>query len=184
MNRRDIVLALLALGAAPHLAFAQQSSKIWRIGHLSPRSGPDATVEAFREQLRSLGYVEGRNTVFEFRWAAGKEERILELAAELARLKVDVIVTRTTFVAAAAKRATSTIPIVMAGAADPGGSEADGHRPRNPGGRHARSARRRFCRHATRARPGAGCAVQPLPQQQSQEDRRTGGEAPPAVDVR
>jgi len=121
MNRRDTVLSLLALGTAPHLAFAQQAGKVWTIGHLSPQSGPDGTVEAFREQLRSLGYVEGRNVVFEFRWAAGSEERIPELAAELARLNVDVIVTRTTFVAAAAKRATSTIPIVMASAADPVG---------------------------------------------------------------
>jgi len=122
MNRRDTVLTLLALGAAPHFAFAQQSGKVWRVGHLSPQSGPDATVEAFREQLRSFGYVEGRNLLFEFRWAAGKNERIPELAAELVQLKVDLIVTRTTFVAVAAKRATSTIPIVMASAADPVGA--------------------------------------------------------------
>ena len=122
MNRRDTVLAVLALGAAAHFAFAQQAGKVWRIGHLSPQSGPDETVEAFRVQLRSLGYVEGRDVVFEFRWAAGKNERIPELAAELVRLNVDMIVTRTTFVAAATKRATSTIPIVMAGAADPIGA--------------------------------------------------------------
>jgi putative ABC transport system substrate-binding protein len=122
MNRRDAVLALIALGAAPLPAEAQRADKVWRIGHLSAQSGPDGSVEAFREQLRSLGYVEGRNLLFEFRWAAGKDERLPELASELVRLKVDVIVTRTTFVAAAAKRATSTIPIVMASAADPVGA--------------------------------------------------------------
>jgi putative ABC transport system substrate-binding protein len=122
MNRRDAVLALLALGSSPFAAQAQQADKVWRIGHLSAQSGPDGTVEAFREQLRNLGYAEGRNIVFEFRWAAGKNERIPELAAELVQLKVDLIVTRTTFVAAAAKRATSTIPIVMASAADPVGA--------------------------------------------------------------
>ncbi len=122
MNRRDTVLTLLSLGAAPNFAFAQQTGKVWRIGHLSPQPGPDASFEAFREQLRDLGYVEGRNLAIEYRWAAGKNELIPELAAELVQLKVDLIVTRTTFVAATAKRATSTIPIVMAGAADPVGA--------------------------------------------------------------
>lgn len=121
MNRRETVLALVALGATPLFAEAQRAEKVWRIGYLSPQSGQDRSFEAFRERLRELGYVEGRNLTFEFRWAAGKNDRIPELAAELVQLKVDVIVTRTTFTAAAAKRLTSTLPIVMASAADPVG---------------------------------------------------------------
>ncbi len=119
-NRRNLVIVLGAgaLGV-PLYSFAQPQGKVWRIGFLALTSGPDQNVEAFREQLRALGYVEGSNLAIEYRWGAGKEERVPELAAELVRLKVDVIVTRTAFVALAAKRATSTIPIVMANAADP-----------------------------------------------------------------
>jgi len=122
-NRRKLLVALGASAlAAPHISFAQQRGKVWRIGFLALTSGPDQQVDAFREQLRALGYVEGSNLSIEYRWGAGKEERLPELAAELVRLKVDVIVTRTTLVAAAAKRATSTIPIVMASAANPLGA--------------------------------------------------------------
>ncbi len=122
MNRRDTVLTLLALGAAPHFSFAQQSGKVWRIGFLAPGSGPNAFIEAFREELRSLGYIEGRNLSIEYRYAAGNEERLPELAAELVRLKVDVIVTPATPAIAAAKHATSTIPIVMIAPTDAVGS--------------------------------------------------------------
>ena len=122
MNRRDTVLALAALGAAPLSTRAQQADKVWRIGFLSSASGPDESIEAFREQLRSLGYLEGRNLLIEYRWGAGKEERLPELAAELVRLKVDVIVTRGQQSVVAAKRATSTIPIVIGSAADPVGT--------------------------------------------------------------
>ena len=122
-NRRKLVIALGA-GAltAPFASFAQQQGKVWRVGFLTLTSGPDELVDAFREQLRTLGYIEGRNLSIEYRWGAGKEERLPELAAELVRLKVDVIVTRTSIVAAAAKRATSTIPVVMAGSAVPVGA--------------------------------------------------------------
>jgi putative ABC transport system substrate-binding protein len=122
MNRRDSVLILAALGATPFVSFAQQQGKVWRIGFLSVQSGPYADTEAFRERLSSLGYAEGRNLLLEYRWAAGKEERLPAMAAELVRLKVDVIVTVATVGAAAAKRATSTIPIVMASVPDPVGS--------------------------------------------------------------
>jgi len=122
MNRRDTVLTLLALGAVPHIAIAQPSSKVWRIGYLSPGSGPNAFVDAFREELRSLGYIEGRNLSIEYRYAAGKEDRMPELAAELVRLKVDVIVTPATPTIAAAMRTTSTIPIVMIAPTDAVGS--------------------------------------------------------------
>ena len=122
MNRRDTVLALLALAAAPVTARAQPAGKVWRIGWLASGSGlgPGVVelVDAFREELRTLGYAEGRNLSIEFRFAAGKEARLPELAAELAQLKVDLIMTVSTTQATAAKRATSTIPIVMVAPTD------------------------------------------------------------------
>jgi putative ABC transport system substrate-binding protein len=91
-----------------------------RIGFLSPRSASDAgRLAAFRQGLRELGYVEGQNIAIESRWAEGEYDRLPGLAAELVRLKVDVIVTYAAPAIQAAKRATGTIPIVMAGAIDP-----------------------------------------------------------------
>ena len=121
MNRRDTVLALVALGASPLAAKAQQAGKVWRVGFLSSLSGPNESIEAFRDQLRILGYIEGRNLSIEYRWSAGADERLPEMAAELVQLKVDVIVTHAGLPPAAAKRATSTIPIVTAATADPVG---------------------------------------------------------------
>jgi putative ABC transport system substrate-binding protein len=123
MDRR-VFLATAGIGlvSAPAIARAQQADKAHRIGFLSLGSGPTAPVEAFGEGLRELGYVEGRNLIIEYRWAAGKAERLPEMAAELVRLKVEVIVGVTTPVIEVAKRATSTIPIVMAAVADPVGS--------------------------------------------------------------
>src|SRR5437867_11824742 len=93
MDRRDAVLALLALGAAPFAAEAQQATKVPRIGYLSTNLAVSPhTHEAFRQGLRDLGYVEGRNFVIEYRDAEGKVERLPALAAELVALKVDVIV--------------------------------------------------------------------------------------------
>lgn len=127
LDRRAFLnhLAAATLLAVPGFSRAQQPGKVWRIGVLSLASGPDAQRrmnDAFREQMRSLGYTEGSNLAIEYRFAAGRRERLVELAAELVRLRVDVIVTRTTGVALEAKRATRTIPIVMANAADPVGS--------------------------------------------------------------
>ncbi len=122
MKKRDTLLALLALGAAPFAARAQQAGKVWRIGYPSFGAGPDGLTEAFREQLRTLGYVEGRNLVIESRTATDRAEDVPELIAELVRLKVDVIVARSAFITAAAKRATSTIPIVMTNTSDPVGN--------------------------------------------------------------
>jgi len=105
---------------APLASFAQQQSKVWRIGFLgaASASGFARWVEALRAGLRDLGYVEGKNIVIEFRWAEEKYERLPELAAELVRLKVDVIVTHGYPGTRAAKAATTTIPIVMAFSAD------------------------------------------------------------------
>jgi putative ABC transport system substrate-binding protein len=122
MNRREAVLALLSIGAPPLAAFAQQTERIWRIGFLAQTAGSNANIAAFLDELRSLGYVEGRNLSIEYRWAAGNIERLPEMAAELVRLKVDLIVTGATEPVRAAKRATSTIPLVMTGASDPVGS--------------------------------------------------------------
>jgi putative tryptophan/tyrosine transport system substrate-binding protein len=106
--------------AAPNVAEAQQAGKVYRIGFLweSPAVFPDA-IEAFRQGLRDLGYVEGRTIVIEYRWAEGKPERMRELAEELVRLKVDLIIAPSSVYTGAAKRATTTIPIIFMSHADP-----------------------------------------------------------------
>jgi putative ABC transport system substrate-binding protein len=105
-------------------AGAQQPAKIPRIGILIPTSASfsSARLEAFRQRLREHGYVEGKNIVIEYRYAEGKPERLPDLAAELVRLKVDVIVTTGPGPTLAAKKASGTIPIVIASAADPVGT--------------------------------------------------------------
>ena len=124
MDRRDTVLALLALGAAPLAAEAQQAAKVARIGYLSPNLASSPHLrDAFLQGLRDLGYVEGRNVVIEYRDAEGKLERLPALAAELVALKVDVILAEGgTLGPRVAMQATTTIPIVFAGAGDPVGS--------------------------------------------------------------
>jgi putative tryptophan/tyrosine transport system substrate-binding protein len=109
--------------AAPLAAEAQQAGKVYRIGFLwdSPVVWPHA-LESFRKGLRDLGWVEGQNVVVEYRWAEGRFDRLPALAEELVRLKVDIIIAPTSIYAEAAKRATSTIPIVFASHADPIGS--------------------------------------------------------------
>jgi putative ABC transport system substrate-binding protein len=120
--RRKLVVALGAgVLAAPFASFAQTKGKVPRIGVLSPGSaaGIGAMTEAMRAGLRELGYVEGKNIVIEYRWAENKYERLPALAADLVRLKVDVLVTHATSGVDAARRATTTIPIVMAAIGDP-----------------------------------------------------------------
>jgi putative tryptophan/tyrosine transport system substrate-binding protein len=122
MNRRESVLALLALGVAGSLAAeAQQGGKVYRIGYLSTptRASVEPGLQAFLRTLRELGWVEGQNLIIEYRWAEGKVERLPNLAAELVRLKVDLIVAPAGSAALAAKNATSSIPIVMIFASDP-----------------------------------------------------------------
>ena len=120
---RTALTVVLALGllATPPAVRAQQAGKIYRIGILEtiPAARNAANLDALRKGLRDLGYVEGRNLVIEYRSADGRAERFPDLAAELVRLKVDVIVTRGTPAARAAKEATGTIPMVMATMGDP-----------------------------------------------------------------
>jgi putative ABC transport system substrate-binding protein len=118
MKKMVVVFALaFAVLVSASLAEAQKG-RIYRIGYLSnsTRNGPIDKV--FKQGLRDLGWVEGRNIVFEYRWAAGKRDRLPALAEELVRLKVDIIVARAGFVVRAAKKATRTIPIVTTAAAD------------------------------------------------------------------
>jgi len=114
------LLAGSAVFLAASTVRAQQSGKVYRIGFLweNPMTFPDA-LAAFREELHRLGYVEGRNLVIEFKWAEGKPERMRELAEELIRLRVDVIVAPSSVYTGAAKQATSTIPIIFLSHADP-----------------------------------------------------------------
>jgi putative ABC transport system substrate-binding protein len=122
MNNRRKLLVALGAGAltAPLGSFAQQQGKVWRIGFLGSESasGYAKQVEMLRLGLRELGYAEGKNIVIEFRWAEGKNDRLPDLAADLVRLNVDVIVTHGTPPTHAAKQATGTIPIVMASSGD------------------------------------------------------------------
>ena len=115
------LLATLGLGIllAPLAADAQRAGKVPRVGFLFYGSpGPSPELDAFRQGLRELGYIDGQNITIEYRFASGRVERLPELAAELVRLKLDVIVTPSTPASLAAKQATSTIPIVFAGVAD------------------------------------------------------------------
>jgi ABC-type uncharacterized transport system substrate-binding protein len=112
------LLTTLLLATAS-LAEAQQAKKVSRVGILSPFiSSADFLLDAFRQGLRELGYVESRNIVIEYRSAEGRNDRLPELAAELVRLKVDVLVTTGPAAVRAAKQATSTIPIVMGAVGD------------------------------------------------------------------
>ena len=104
--------------AFPLAAAAQQAKNVPVIGYLIERSGPTAFDEAFRRGLRELGYSEGRNIVVEYRWADGRPERLPAFAAELVKMKVDVIVTSGTPGGLAAKNSTSTIPIVLVSGGD------------------------------------------------------------------
>jgi ABC-type uncharacterized transport system substrate-binding protein len=119
MKRREVITMLGGAAVWPLGARAQQQAKVPRIGFLFYGSpGPAPEVDAFRQGLRELGYVEGQNIAIEYRFAGGRVGQLPELAAELVRLKLDVIVTPTTAASMAAMQATSTIPIVIAGVAD------------------------------------------------------------------
>ena len=117
-----LLTLVLGLAAMPPTAEAQQAAKVPRIGFLSPGSATSSPTDAFRQGLRELGYVEGQNLVVEYRWADGDTARLPALAAELVRLRVDVLVAATNPAVLAARQATSTIPIVFAASSDPVGT--------------------------------------------------------------
>ena len=126
MARKTVIvvwLVALVLASLP-LAYAQQPKKIPRIGFLSPTppAAISARMEAFRQGLREFGYVERQNIAIEYRWGEGRSDRLPEFAADLVRIKVDVIVTAGPQATRAAKEATATIPIVMAFDNDPVGN--------------------------------------------------------------
>jgi putative ABC transport system substrate-binding protein len=118
------VVLVLAILAAPLAPDAQQPSRVPRIGYLEFGTAAPGTpfLEAFRQGLRDLGWVEGQNIAIQVRYAEGKRDQLPELAAELVRRKVDLIFASTTPAALAAKHATTTIPIVIGFVADPVGS--------------------------------------------------------------
>jgi putative tryptophan/tyrosine transport system substrate-binding protein len=124
MRRRDFIRMIAGLGVAWPLAIRAQTpaGKIYRLGILQPAKPPEPLVDALIERLKELGYREGRNIVYEYRWAEGKLDRFPELAKQLVDLKVDVITVFTTPGAIAAKNVTKTIPIVYGGVGDPVGA--------------------------------------------------------------
>ena len=115
------ILFVVILLVVAVLADAQQAGKVLRIGVVDPStaSGIEVLVNAFQQELSKLGWTEGKNIAIEYRFAEQKLDRLPELAAELIRLKVDLIVVTATPPAVAAKKATTTIPIVMANVGDP-----------------------------------------------------------------
>ena len=119
MNKRRKLIIKLGAGAltAPLASFAQQQDKVWRVGFLASRRvdfvDTDNYYGPFRQGMRELHYVEGKNLLIEWRSAGGNSERVQGLAAELVQLKVDVIVTAGTAATRAAQKATTAIPIVM-----------------------------------------------------------------------
>jgi len=125
MTKKIILLALCSLLLVPWSAVAaQQTEKVFRIGLLDPSDARTSAVrlEAFWQEIRKLGWIEGNNFTIESRFGEEKTGRLAEIAADLVRLKVDVIVCASTAAALAAKKATTTIPIVMANSADPVGA--------------------------------------------------------------
>ena len=127
ITRRKIIITLGASAfASPLSSIAQPATKVWRVGFLSQRHldfvDADYYYGPFRQGLRELGYVVGKNLVIEWRSAEGKSERLPEVAAELVRLKLDVLATAGTPASLAAQKATTTIPIVMIGLGDPVGN--------------------------------------------------------------
>ena len=122
MERRAFITLMGgSLLAVPLSGEAQQAGKVSRVGYLSsnPPSDTQEAIDAFRVKLRGLGYVEGENLLLDSRYAEGRYERLPQFAADLVRLKVDVVFTYSTPGALAAKKATGTIPIVFAGVSDP-----------------------------------------------------------------
>ncbi len=121
IRRRKFISSLGGAAVWPLAARGQQRSKIFKIGFIAT-GGVPLYMNAFHDELRALGWIEGKNVIYEARYAENRVDRLPELVAELLRLNVDVIVAGGTPAPLAARRATATIPIVMTGAADPLGS--------------------------------------------------------------
>ena len=124
MRRREFVK--LVSGAAlawPPAAHAQQPAKMHRIGFLTLSSGPSPSTEGFQRGLSQLGYVEGQNVIILYRWAAGRKDRLVDLAKELLQLKVELFASQSTEAIAAIRSINETIPIVMTGISDPIGNK-------------------------------------------------------------
>ena len=124
MKAGVLSILFVVLLAVAVIADAQQPGKVARIGYVDSSTASDSTVrlEAFLREMRKLGWIEGKNIAIEYRYAEGKRDRFPELAAELVRLKVDLIVVEGTGLALAAKSATTTIPIVVTTVGDPVGA--------------------------------------------------------------
>src|SRR2546429_16053 len=123
IGRRELLVTLGGAAAWPLAARAQQAGKLPTIGFLGASPSIESQrVAAFVQRLRELTWIDGRNLAIEYRWAEGRNERYAENAAELVRLKVDVIVTSATPPTVAAKQATAVIPIVFAAVTDPVGT--------------------------------------------------------------
>ena len=163
MHRRSFLAGLASVVIAP-LAAEAQAGKVYRIGFLAPLTAAENApfFEVFRHGLRELGDVEGQNIALEVRYADGRPERFPELAAELVRLKVDVIVAPNNPGIVAAQRATSTIPIVMGFATDPVALGFVASLAR-PGGQHygVIASVSGVCRETSATSQGGGC--KPLP---------------------
>jgi putative tryptophan/tyrosine transport system substrate-binding protein len=124
VRRRDFIKVIAGSAAVWSLAARAQTpaGKIYRLGILQPGKQPEPLVDVLIERLKELGYREGHNIAYEYRWAEGKPDRLVELAKELVDLKVDVITALSTPAAIAAKNVTKTIPIVFSGVGDPVGA--------------------------------------------------------------
>ena len=124
MRRREFITLICgATATLPAAARAQTPArKMYRLGILQPGAPPEPLVDVILERMSELGYREGRNIAYEYRWAEGKPDRLVELAKELVDLKVDVITALSTPAVIAAQKATKSIPIVFSGVGDPVGA--------------------------------------------------------------
>jgi len=121
MNRRAFVSGALSLLAVPLVVEGQQA-RVYKIGFLSAAAAPNSSTQAFRQELRERGWIEGQNVIIEYRWAGARIDEVLSLAEELVKLRVDVIVAGGNRAVLAAKTATTDVPIVMSHSLDPVGS--------------------------------------------------------------
>jgi putative ABC transport system substrate-binding protein len=115
---KPVLMILGLVIGMPGVSMAQQTGDMLRIGFLRAEA-PDNLIDSFRDEMHHLGYIAGHNLVIEQRWAYGQYDKLPELAADLVRMKVDMIVTASTPASLAAKRASSTVPIIIAASADP-----------------------------------------------------------------